>query len=90
MKRVLQNQFKTQTQPWTQLGSGVLGKEISVLVQIEEGNKTRLQTFSGFISDYHKAGFQTNITVMKESKGVWVSRVFPIYSPDIKGLRMKD
>lgn len=88
--QLLQNHYKSITVPWSILGLDLIGKQLSVQVQIEEGNKTRLQTFTGIVYDVHKAGFRTNISVKKESKGVWVRRVFPIYSPDIKGWALKD
>lgn len=87
---LLQPYFQTCPKPEAFSFHDLVGKRVGVDVQIEEGNKTRIQTFSGTVSKVHKAGFQTHITVWKESKGVRVSRLFPLYSPDIKGLRKLD
>lgn len=87
---LLQPYFQSPALPDTFSFHGLVGRRIGVDVQIEEGNKTRIQTFSGWVSNVVKAGFQTHITVTKESKGVRVSRLFPLYSPDIKALRYLD
>ena len=60
-----------------------IGSLVCVDVLIQEGNKKRIQSYTGTLISQHKAGLNSTITVRRLSKGIGVDRVFPIHSPDI-------
>ena len=60
-----------------------IGDTVNLKVQIQEGNRVRLQSYEGTIISRHRAGLQTTITVRKTFQDVGVERVFPIHSPQI-------
>ena len=55
---------------------------------IQEGNKKRIQSYSGKIISKHSAGINSTITVRRLSKGIGIERIFPIHSPDIKSIKL--
>lgn len=64
------------------------GDTLRIDVLIQEGDKKRIQAYTGMLIGQHKAAHRSTITVRKLSKTVGVERVFPIYSPDIKGITL--
>lgn len=60
------------------------GNTVRVWQKIREGEKTRLQAFEGLLIA-HKHGFETGatFTVRKNSGGIGVERIFPVFSPNI-------
>jgi len=60
------------------------GNTVRVWQKIREGGKTRLQAFEGLIIA-HKHGFEpgATFTVRKNSGGIGVERIFPVFSPNI-------
>nr|QXI88246.1 ribosomal protein L19 [Ulva intestinalis] len=69
--------------PWFKIGNTV-----SIDVLIQEGNKKRIQSYSGKIISQHLAGLNSTITVRRLSKGIGIERIFPIHSPDIKSINI--
>lgn len=65
-----------------------IGSLISIDVLIQEGNKKRVQSYTGKIISKHSAGINSTITVRRLSKGVGIERIFPIHSPDIKEIKL--
>ena len=65
-----------------------IGTFISIDVLIQEGNKKRIQSYSGKIISKHSAGINSTITVRRLSKGIGIERIFPIHSPDIKSIKL--
>ena len=62
-----------------------VGSVVQVYYKIKEGNKERIQVFSGIVTNRH-AGNSINatFTVLKNSTaGIKVERTFPIHSPAI-------
>ena len=61
-----------------------VGDSVKVFVKIKEGDKERIQAFSGTViaCDNAKANSST-FTVRRISFGVGVEKVFPLYSPSI-------
>jgi len=73
------------------VGAGVVsGNTVSIDVLIQEGNKKRIQSYSGKIISQHLAGLNSTITVRRLSKGIGIERIFPIHSPDIKSINLID
>ena len=65
-----------------------IGNFISIDVLIQEGNKKRIQSYTGKIISKHSAGINSTITVRRLSKGIGIERIFPIHSPDIKSIKI--
>jgi large subunit ribosomal protein L19 len=59
------------------------GDTVNVHVKIREGNKERIQVFTGTVIQRRNAGNGETFTVRKVSNGVGVERIFPILSPNI-------
>ncbi|MFN8357244.1 MAG: 50S ribosomal protein L19 [Spirosomataceae bacterium] len=59
------------------------GDTVNVHVKIREGNKERIQVFSGTVIQRRNSGNGETFTVRKVSNGVGVERIFPILSPNI-------
>ncbi|PRY37066.1 LSU ribosomal protein L19P [Spirosoma oryzae] len=60
------------------------GDTVNVHVKIREGNKERIQVFSGTVIQRRNpsSGGET-FTVRKVSNGVGVERIFPVLSPNV-------
>ena len=61
-----------------------VGDKVRVHVSISEGKRTRIQKFEGLVIALSKGGIRSTFTVRKESLGVGVERIFPLYSPLVK------
>jgi len=64
------------------------GDTIAVHVKVIEGNKERIQIFSGVCIKRHENGINSTITVRKISNGVGVERIFPLHSPRIEKIEV--
>ncbi len=70
---------RRQTQPDFKAGDTV-----NVHVKITEGNKERIQVYSGTVIQRRNVGTNgESFTVRKISNGVGVERIFPILSPSV-------
>ncbi|OZI06715.1 50S ribosomal protein L19 [Siphonobacter sp. BAB-5385] len=60
------------------------GDTLNVHVKIREGNKERIQVFTGAVIQRKNSGTNgETFTVRKVSNGVGVERIFPLLSPNI-------
>lgn len=59
------------------------GDTVGVYVKVKEGEKERVQLFSGVVLKTQGRGTTRTFTVRKISSGVGVERTFPYYSPSI-------
>jgi len=59
------------------------GDNIDVHVRVIEGDKTRVQIFSGTVVQRKGSGVSETFTVRKVSMGIGVERIFPMNSPII-------
>lgn len=59
------------------------GDSIGVYVKVKEGEKERVQLFSGVVIKVQGRGSDKSFTVRKISSGVGVERTFPVLSPSI-------
>ena len=64
------------------------GDTVKVHVKVVEGNRTRVQVFSGVVIRRHGGGLQETFTVSKVSFGVGVERTFPVHSPIIEKIEV--
>ena len=60
-----------------------VGDEISVHTLVKEGDKERIQIFSGIVIARHGRGMSATFTVRKISYGEGVERIFNLNSPAI-------
>lgn len=66
------------------------GDNIDVHYRILEGDKERIQVFSGIVIALNSSAFTKTFIVRKiSSGGVGVERVFPYYSPFISDIKVK-
>jgi len=60
------------------------GDTVRVHAKVVEGDKERVQVFEGTCIRKKNAGLASTFTVRKESYGVGVERIFPVFSPRIE------
>jgi len=66
-----------------------IGDMIIVSQSIKEAGKERLQAFQGNVIKMHKRGISTTFTVRKiADNGIAVERIFPIFSPLVKEIKV--
>jgi large subunit ribosomal protein L19 len=64
------------------------GDTITVNYKIKEGDKERVQQFTGVVLQLHGDNLVKTFTVRKTSNGVGVERIFPLYSPFIESIEV--
>ena len=67
-----------------------VGDAVRVHAKVREGEKERIQIFEGVVIRRRGAGVGETFTVRKISSGVGVERVFPLQSPLIEKLEIKN
>ncbi len=66
------------------------GDQVDVHYRVIEGEKERIQVFTGTVIGKHGAGTDSTITVRKiSSGGIGVERIFPFNSPYIAEIKIK-
>ncbi len=65
-----------------------IGDTVVVGVNINEGNKTRVQDYQGIVIKMKGTGVSKSFIVRKISSGVGVERVFPINSPMVAYIKV--
>ena len=66
-----------------------IGDTVDVHVKIKEGNRERIQIFTGTVIKRQNSGLNETFTVRKISSGIGVERTFPINSPKIAKIEVK-
>ncbi len=66
-----------------------VGDYVDVHVRILEGEKERIQVFSGVVIAKHGGGLRETFTVRRIVQGEGVERTFPIHSPRIAKVEIK-
>ncbi len=66
-----------------------VGDSVDVEVRITEGDKERIQVFSGMVIAIKGRGVARTFTVRRIVQGEGVERVFPIHSPRVAGVRVR-
>ncbi len=65
-----------------------VGDTVKVHFKIVEGKNERIQVYEGLVICFKNSGIGKTFTVRKNSYGVGVERVFPLYSPRIADVEM--
>lgn len=71
-----------------ELPSFEIGDTVRVNVNIREGERERIQAFEGTVIARKGTGVGETFTVRRVSYGVGVERVFPLHSPNVKGIEV--
>ncbi len=66
------------------------GDTLRVHVRIREGEKERVQVYEGVCIARHNDGLRSSFTVRKVSYNVGVERVFPLHSPRLEQIEVKE
>ncbi|MCC7519954.1 MAG: 50S ribosomal protein L19 [Verrucomicrobiae bacterium] len=66
-----------------------VGDTVKVHAKVVEGDKERIQIFSGVVIARRGAGLRQTFTVRRISYGEGVERVFPIHSPRIERIQVE-
>lgn len=61
-----------------------VGDEVAVHTKVREGEKERIQIFSGIVISRKGSGVSESFTVRKIASGFGLERVFPVHSPNIE------
>ncbi|MGF1453542.1 MAG: 50S ribosomal protein L19 [Opitutales bacterium] len=65
-----------------------VGDGVKVSVRVREGNKERVQVFSGIVIARKGGGINETFTVRRVAQGEGVERVFPVHSPNIEKIEV--
>lgn len=66
-----------------------IGDTVKIEVKIREGNKERIQAYTGTVIARDGQGATATFTVRRISHGVGVERIFPLHSPNIASLEVE-
>lgn len=83
IKEITAVQVKKDTPPF-KVGDGV-----RVHTKVREGDKERVQIFSGIVIALKGSGIHESFTVRRISYGEGVERVFPVNSPNIEKIEIE-
>ncbi|MBI3312729.1 MAG: 50S ribosomal protein L19 [Candidatus Omnitrophica bacterium] len=61
-----------------------VGDTLKINLKVKEGDKSRIQIFEGICIRRRGIGVSASFTVLKETHGDIVEKVFPLYSPTIE------
>ncbi|MDP3920015.1 MAG: 50S ribosomal protein L19 [Candidatus Omnitrophota bacterium] len=61
-----------------------VGDTLKIHLRVKEGEKTRIQVFEGVCIRRRGSGVSASFTVLKETHGDVVEKVFPVYSPTVE------
>ena len=82
--KAIESEFKKEN-----VGTFNIGDTVDVHVKIKEGNRERIQVFTGTVIKRQNAGVNETFTVRKISNGIGVERTFPVHSPKIDKVEVK-
>jgi len=72
----------------TDLPRPSVGDTVAVSVKVKEGDKERVQVFTGTVIGMRGGGLGETFTVRRLVSGEGVERIFPLHSPVIAGLEI--
>ena len=83
IERIQQEQIRTDLVPFK------VGDSVKVHTRIKEGDRERIQIFSGLVINKQGRGLQETFTVRRISFGEGVERIFPLHSPFIQKVEVE-
>jgi len=83
VSKIESEQFKSDLKPFN------VGDTVKVHTRVVEGDKERIQVYSGIVIGRKGTGINENFTVRRVSYGEGVERVFPIHSPRIAKIEVE-
>ena len=83
VSKIESEQFKADLKPFN------VGDTVKVHTRVVEGDKERIQVYSGIVIGRKGFGINENFTVRRVSYGEGVERVFPIHSPRIAKIEVE-
>jgi large subunit ribosomal protein L19 len=66
-----------------------VGDTVSVSMKIKEGEKERVQKFTGVVIGRRGGGTRESFMVRKISYGIGVEKIFPLHSPLIEKIKVE-
>jgi large subunit ribosomal protein L19 len=67
-----------------------IGDSVDVHYLIKEGDKERVQLFSGTVISFQGSGVRRSATVRRLVAGEGVERTFPLHSPRVADIQVRD
>jgi large subunit ribosomal protein L19 len=67
-----------------------VGDIVTLGIKIQEGEKNRIQNYSGVVISKKNTGLNKTITVRKTMQGIGIERCFLIHSPKINSIEIKN
>jgi large subunit ribosomal protein L19 len=83
IEKIQQEQIRTDLTPFK------VGDSVRVHTRIKEGDRERIQIFSGIVINKQGRGLAETFTVRRISYGEGVERVFPLHSPFIQKVELE-
>ena len=83
IEKIQQEQLRTDLVPFK------VGDTVKVHTRIKEGERERIQAFSGIVINRQGRGVAATFTVRRISYGEGVERVFPVNSPFIQKIEIE-
>ena len=83
IRKIENEQMKTDLAPFK------VGDTVKVHTRVIEGDKERIQLFSGIVIGRRGTGLNSSFTVRRISYGEGVERVFPLHSPRIAKIEVE-
>lgn len=80
--KVIEEGYKKEIPPFR------VGDTVSVSMKIKEGEKERIQVFTGIVIARKGSGTRETFMVRKLSSGIGVEKIFPINSPLIDNIKV--
>ncbi len=82
IRQLEQEQIKKDVPPFK------VGDTVRLAVKVEEGDKTRTQSFEGVVIRRKGSGVRESFTVRRISFGEGVERSFPLHSPTLQKIEV--
>ncbi len=83
IQTIEQEQLKSDIAPFK------VGDSVRVHTRVVEGDKERIQIFTGIVIGRKGAGINASFTVRRISYGEGVERVFPLHSPRVAKIEVE-
>jgi large subunit ribosomal protein L19 len=80
--KVVEEAYKKKIPPFR------IGDTVSVSMKVREGEKERIQTFTGIVIARKGGGTRETFMVRKISYGIGVEKIFPLNSPLIEQIKV--